>query len=114
MDAPAAKRVSTREHSDAIDTILLESYDLPLDIWSVLTEQGGLEVADLISLQRSCKGLKTKLSDNTSSASLMWHSAVQHSPYVSQPRIVLRTARADDIRPTLVSVLFLQSILQHK
>jgi hypothetical protein len=85
MDEPAAKRISVSEHQDTIDATL-RLYDVPLDVWSILAEQGGLEVADLISLQRTCKSLNMKLSDNTSSASLMWHSAVKHTPYASHPQ----------------------------
>jgi hypothetical protein len=88
MDEPAAKRVFVAEQRDTNDEVKLGLYDLPFDVWSIMAEQGGLEVADLISLQRSCKSLNRKLSDNTASASLVWHSAVQRSPYASHPRTV--------------------------
>jgi hypothetical protein len=71
MDASAPECSSAAEHQDAIDAIALRLHDLPLCVWSNLVDQGGLEVADLISLQRSCKSLNMKPSDTTASTTII-------------------------------------------
>eukprot|EP01122_Echinamoeba_exundans_P010701 TRINITY_DN405_c0_g1_i3.p1 TRINITY_DN405_c0_g1~~TRINITY_DN405_c0_g1_i3.p1 ORF type:complete len:1644 (-),score=224.95 TRINITY_DN405_c0_g1_i3:61-4992(-) len=80
---PAAKRraLPSPVEADANEAVSTAAtiHELPIDVWGLLAEAGELEVADLISVQRSCKALNAKLSDNNTSASKMWSSAVQQS-----------------------------------